>query len=185
MRQTSAWGALPVCVFYQNKHELQTLHTFPRNYLQSFQTGLWELLRFPTVTFTLQQLIHQLVRCTSQNKNSLNTGGETWPLLGGFPVPKSPELSRSYNCHEKWYFLVCSQGFPGGPRGKEPACQCRRGKRHGFDPSVGKSWQPTQYSCLENPMDRGVWRATAYRIAKSRTWLRLLSMHNLFFSRRS
>ena len=120
MRQTSAWGTLPVCVFYHNKHELQTLHTFPRNYLQSFQTGLWELLRFPAVTFTLQQPIHQLVRCTSQNENSLNTWGETWPLLGGFPLPKSPELSRSYNCHEKWYSLVCSQGFPGGPSGKNP-----------------------------------------------------------------
>ena len=27
-----------------------------------------------------------------------------------------------------------SQGFPGGASGKEPACQCRRHKRHRFDP---------------------------------------------------
>ena len=38
-------------------------------------------------------------------------------------------------------------GFPGGARGKEPACQCRENKRHGFDPWVGKipwkrAWQP-------------------------------------------
>ena len=26
-----------------------------------------------------------------------------------------------------------------------------------------------QYSCLENPMDRGAWQATAHRVAKSRT----------------
>ena len=26
--------------------------------------------------------------------------------------------------------------FPGGAGGKEPACQCRRHKRHGFDPRV-------------------------------------------------
>ena len=26
-----------------------------------------------------------------------------------------------------------------------------------------------QYSCLKNPMDRGAWRATAYRVAKSQT----------------
>ena len=26
-----------------------------------------------------------------------------------------------------------------------------------------------QYSCLENPMDRGAWRATVHRVAKSRT----------------
>ena len=29
-------------------------------------------------------------------------------------------------------------GFPGGISGKEPACQCRRRKRPGFDPWVGK-----------------------------------------------
>ena len=39
-------------------------------------------------------------------------------------------------------------GFPGGTGGKEPACQHRRLKRWGFDPSVGKilcrrAWQPT------------------------------------------
>ena len=30
---------------------------------------------------------------------------------------------------------------------------------------------PLQYSCLENPMDRGAWRATAHGVAKSRTRL--------------
>ena len=39
-------------------------------------------------------------------------------------------------------------GFPGGTSAKEPACQCRRHKRRGFDPWVGKipwrwAWQPT------------------------------------------
>ena len=37
--------------------------------------------------------------------------------------------------------------FPGGSSGKEPACQCSRCKRHGFDSWVGKipwrrAWQP-------------------------------------------
>ena len=32
-----------------------------------------------------------------------------------------------------------------------------------------------QISCLENPMDRGVWWATVHRIAKSQTWLKWLS----------
>ena len=39
-------------------------------------------------------------------------------------------------------------GLPWQLRGKEPACQCRRHKRHGFTPWVGKipwrrDWQPT------------------------------------------
>ena len=36
---------------------------------------------------------------------------------------------------------------------------------------------PLQYSCLENPMDRGAWQATVYRVAKSWTWLKWFSMH--------
>ena len=31
---------------------------------------------------------------------------------------------------------------------------------------------PLQYSCLENPMDRGAWWATVHRVAKSQTQLR-------------
>ena len=30
---------------------------------------------------------------------------------------------------------------------------------------------PLQYSCLENPMDRGAWQATVLEVAKSQTWL--------------
>ena len=53
-------------------------------------------------------------------------------------------------------------GFPGGASGEEPACQCRRHKRCGFDLRVGKipgggQSNPIQYSCLENPRDRGDW----------------------------
>ena len=32
-----------------------------------------------------------------------------------------------------------------------------------------RAWQPTSYSCLENPMDRGAWRATVHRVTKSDT----------------
>ena len=45
-------------------------------------------------------------------------------------------------------FFHSSLGFPGSTSGKEPAWQCRRHKRCGFDPWVWKSpwrreWQPT------------------------------------------
>ena len=36
---------------------------------------------------------------------------------------------------------------------------------------------PPQYSCLENPVDRGASWAAVHRVAQSRTWLKLLSMH--------
>ena len=34
-----------------------------------------------------------------------------------------------------------------------------------------------QYSRLENPMDRGTWKATVHRVTKSRTQLKRLSVH--------
>ena len=50
-------------------------------------------------------------------------------------------------------------------------------KRCGFEPWVGKipgegNGNPLQYSCLENPMDRGAWRAAVDRVTKSRTQLK-------------
>ena len=41
-------------------------------------------------------------------------------------------------------------------------------------PGLGRSpgrghGNPLQYSWLENPMDRGTWRATVHRVAKSQT----------------
>ena len=41
----------------------------------------------------------------------------------------------------------------------------------------GGHGNPLHYSCLENPMDRGAWRATVHRIAKSWTWQKWLSTH--------
>ena len=56
--------------------------------------------------------------------------------------------------------------------GRESGYQCRRSKRPSFDFWVGKIlWsrklQPTQYSFLENSMDRRAWRATVHGVTKS------------------
>ena len=40
----------------------------------------------------------------------------------------------------------------------------------GRSPGEGNG-NPLQYSCLENPMDRGAWWATVHGVAKSRTRL--------------
>ena len=39
----------------------------------------------------------------------------------------------------------------------------------------GGHGNPLQYSCLENPMDRGAWWATVHNVLKSQTLLKLLS----------
>ena len=55
--------------------------------------------------------------------------------------------------------LYFSMGFPGGTDGKESACN---GGDPGSFPVSGRSPREgngnlLQYSCLENPMDRGAW----------------------------
>ena len=60
-------------------------------------------------------------------------------------------------------------GFPGGSEGKESA---RNAGDLGLIPGWGRSpgeadGYPLQYSCLEDSMDRGAWRATVQGVAKS------------------
>ena len=53
----------------------------------------------------------------------------------------------------------------------------------GFDPWMGKipqgrAWQPTPYSWLENPKDRGAWWATVHGVTESRTRLSTPHMYH-------
>ena len=55
--------------------------------------------------------------------------------------------------------------------GKESTCNAGdMGSIPGSGRSPGKgNGNPYKYSCLENPMDRGAWKATVHRLAKSQT----------------
>ena len=57
---------------------------------------------------------------------------------------------------------------------KNPPANAGRCKRREFDPWVGTiPWsRAQQYSCLENPMDRGAWQLAVYRVGQSRTRLK-------------
>ena len=62
-------------------------------------------------------------------------------------------------------------GFPGGSDGKESACNAGD---LGFIPGLGRSpgegsGYPLYYTCLENSIDRGDWRATVQGVAESDT----------------
>ena len=63
--------------------------------------------------------------------------------------------------------------FPGGSDGKESACNAGDlGSIRGLERSPGEgTGYPLQYSCLENPMDRGAWWATVHEVAKNLTCL--------------
>ena len=60
---------------------------------------------------------------------------------------------------------------------KESTCNVGDAGDMGSIPGSGRSLggehgNPLQYSCLENPMDRGAWRATVHGVAKSQTRLK-------------
>ena len=65
--------------------------------------------------------------------------------------------------------------FPCGSDSKESACSVGDpGSIPGLGGSPGEgNGYPLQYSCLENPMDRGAWRATIHGVSNSQTRLTL------------
>ena len=70
------------------------------------------------------------------------------------------------------------KGFPCGASSKEPVCQFRRCSRWGSIPGSGRSpggghGNPCQYSCLENPTNRGTWWATVLGLQSCTRWRRL------------
>ena len=71
---------------------------------------------------------------------------------------------------QKSYFLHIYNGFPGSSDGKESAYNAGD---LGSIPGSGKSpgegnGSPLQYSCLQSPMDRGVWQATVHGLQSVR-----------------
>ena len=81
--------------------------------------------------------------------------------------------------------LVYFRGFPSGPAGKESACNATDTRGTGSIPGLRRSpgegnGNSLQYSCLENPMDQGVWQATVHGVGKSQTWQNMV--HNKYTS---
>ena len=85
-------------------------------------------------------------------------------------------------CHAvlpKWLYHVafqiamnetcyCSSGFPHSSVGKESSCSAGD---QGLIPGSGRSpgggnGNPFQYSCLDNPMDRGAWQTTVHGVTR-------------------
>ena len=96
-----------------------------------------------------------LAECLSEALSSLHA--ELAPSRSTWGLPQ--RLSRGI-----WKESVCKAEDTGSIPGS--------GRSHG-----GGRGYPLQYSCLGNPMDRGAWRATVHRVAKSQTRLKWLSLH--------
>ena len=83
------------------------------------------------------------------------------------PVTQS-EVSQAEK--NKYCILMHFWGFSQSSVGKSSACNAAD---PGLIPGSGRSpgegnGNPLQYSCLENPMDRGAWWATVHRTSRVR-----------------
>ena len=58
------------------------------------------------------------------------------------------------------------KGLPCSPDGKESACNTGDPEEDPVETGMA-----IQYSCLENPTDRGAWQATVCEVAKNQTQL--------------
>ena len=88
---------------------------------------------------------------------------------------KSRAQSRGLPVWCRWSLIIKEYHklwFPSWLSRKESICNAGDTGDAGLVPGSGRSpggghGNPLQYPCLENPMDRGAWRATVHRVAKS------------------
>ena len=108
--------------------------------------------------------------------------GKSWQELSqaqgrNLDLPSCSSQGTLSDCSDYDCFSIYTD-FPGGSDGKESACNARDliSVRVGKIPWIllprslgGGHGNPLQYSCLENPLDRGAWWASVQGVTKSGT----------------
>ena len=101
-------------------------------------------------------------------------GGDLWASVYGVAQSQTQLKWLSSSSSSRAFSL----GSPGGSDGKESGCNAGdpdsipgSGRSHGEG-----NGNPPQYSCLENPLDRGAWWATVHGVTKSQTRLSFLKI---------
>ena len=81
---------------------------------------------------------------------------------------------------KKFMYQNCkgSMGFPSGSVVKKSPVNAGATGDASLIPGLARfpgrgNGNPPQYSCQDNPMDRGAWRATVHGVAKRWTWLNI------------
>ena len=122
--------------------------------------------------------VHPLQTICLQSSASL----EDWCWAGtrsGEGIQKLLLLKQLSPSPYFYHLVKLHYGFPGGSKAKsQPAVQETQETQVWF-----LGWEnrgqgnPLQYSCLENPIDRGAWKAAVHRVTKSQTWLKRRHTH--------
>ena len=117
--------------------------------------------------------------------SSPGSPGFKWQVMGIL------SLHNHMNQYLILFVCVCILEPPWWLSGKESAYNAEDAGASGLIPGSGRPPRgghsnPLQRSCLENPVDRGAWRATVHRVAKSWTRLKWLSRYvhvyfNIYF----
>ena len=104
-----------------------------------------------------------------QNKTWPSVPEENLSKIFGPDDSSFPTSSGILWDSERWYLLFYCP--PVGLDGKESSCNAGDpGSIPGSGRSPGEgNGSPLQYSCLENPMDGGAWRAAAHGVTSSQT----------------
>ena len=95
--------------------------------------------------------------------------------------PEPITWTISFFLYKKIAYRIHIRGFPGGIVVENLPVNAGNAREADLIPELGASpggghGSPLRYSCLENSMDRGAWRATVHGVTKS--WTQL-SMHAL------
>ena len=102
-----------------------------------------------------------------QGWECVDGGEQLLPRLGQLGQGSRGESSGSKDCIipvlSEWRASLVAQMVKNLPvSAEDPGSVSRLGR----SPREGNGY-PLQYSCLENPMDRGAWQAIVYGVAKS------------------
>ena len=91
-------------------------------------------------------------------------------------------IAYSMKLLKQFHHTYITMGFPVAASGKELAAPAGDMRGVSSIPGSGRSSEggrgnPLQYSCLENPVDRGAWWAPVHKVTQSQTRLKQLSTH--------
>ena len=137
-------------------------------------------------THILAKTIKKWIR-KDGSKSSLN---KSHHLHGNLSIPSRPDSLKGNDVTQNHFLTLVvdfTMDFPGGARKKKTSpANAADIRDRGSIPGLGRSpggghGTPLQYSCLEQPMDRGAWWATVHGVTKTQTRLKRLSTHTYGF----